>query len=71
MKAVYVAFGIIFGLVKWVIAVDVIHYTLLVTEEIISPACSPRLSLIINGTLPGPEIHASSGDHVHIRYAVV
>ena len=31
-----------------------VEYVLDITEEVISPACSPRLSLVVNGTLPGP-----------------
>jgi len=51
-----------------VFADDVTHYTLVVTQEVISPACSPRLSLVINGTIPGPELHVEGGEHVHIRF---
>jgi hypothetical protein len=47
---------------------DVTDVVLVVTEEIISPACSPRSSLVINGTLPGPELHFHAGQHVHIRF---
>ena len=68
MKGICTALFVLFGLAQWVFADDVIHYTLVVTQEYISPACSPRLTLVINGTLPGPEIHANGGDHVHIRY---
>lgn len=56
------------GCLRQVFADDVTHYTLVVTQEVISPACSPRLSLVINGTLPGPELHVEGGEHVHIRY---
>jgi L-ascorbate oxidase len=60
--------GLIFALARRGFAQDINHYTLVVTDEVISPACSPRLSLVINGTLPGPELHMNGGDHVHIRY---
>ena len=49
-------------------ATDVIDYVLVVSEQVISPACSPRLSLVINGTLPGPELHVNAGEHLHVRY---
>lgn len=46
---------------------DVTHVTLVVTKEVISPACNPRTSLVINGTLPGPQLDFHAGQHVHIR----
>jgi len=44
-----------------------VEYVLDITEEVISPACSPRLSLVVNGTLPGPLLSVNAGQHVHIR----
>jgi hypothetical protein len=66
----FIAFLCILGAVLQYVSAQsgVIDYVLVVTEEVISPACSPRLSLVINGTLPGPEIHVNAGQHVHIRY---
>jgi hypothetical protein len=46
---------------------DVKEFVLIVSLEVLSPACSPRLSLLVNGTLPGPELHVNAGDHVHVR----
>jgi hypothetical protein len=43
------------------------HYSLVVTEEVIYPACTPRTSLVVNGTFPGPAIYAYAGDHIFIR----
>jgi hypothetical protein len=58
---------LLLGCMREVFADNITHYTLVVTQEVISPACSPRLSLVINGTLPGPELHVQGGQHVHIR----
>jgi FtsP/CotA-like multicopper oxidase with cupredoxin domain len=44
------------------------HYALVATEEIIYPDCTPRLSLVVNGTFPGPALYATAGDHIFIRY---
>jgi len=46
-----------------------VNITLVVTTQVMSPACSPRLSLVVNGTMPGPELHFYAGQHVHIRYS--
>jgi hypothetical protein len=70
MKGVFIVLiAIAIAFFKGVFADDVTHYTLIISDEIISPACSPRLSLVINGTLPGPELHCQGGEHVHIRYS--
>ena len=58
---------LLLGCMREAFADNITHYTLVVTQEVISPACSPRLSLVINGTLPGPELHVEGGQHVHIR----
>jgi hypothetical protein len=69
MKGIVVAsLSILLVLINHVTADNVEHITLIVQDQVISPACSPRLSLVINGTLPGPEIHINGGDHVHIRF---
>lgn len=69
MKGIVVAsLLILLLLINHVTADNVKHITLIVQDQVISPACSPRLSLVINGTLPGPEIHVNGGDHVHIRF---
>lgn len=52
-------------------ATDVIDHVLVISEQVISPACSPRLSLVINGTLPGPELHVNAGEHLHVMYFLV
>jgi hypothetical protein len=46
---------------------EITHITLVISEEVISPACSPRKSLVVNGTLPGPAIHINAGEHIHVR----
>jgi len=44
------------------------HYALVATEEVVYPDCTPRLSVVINGTFPGPALYAMAGDHIFIRY---
>jgi len=46
---------------------EITHITLVISEEVISPACSPRKSLVVNGTLPGPALHVNAGEHIHVR----
>jgi|SRR5271170_5370873 len=46
---------------------EIVHITLVISEQVISPACSPRKSLVVNGTLPGPALHVNAGEHVHVR----
>jgi Multicopper oxidase len=47
------------------------HYALVVTEEVIYADCTPRLSLVVNGTFPGPAIYATAGDHIFIRFVLL
>jgi hypothetical protein len=46
---------------------EIVHITLVISEQVISPTCSPRKSLVVNGTLPGPALHINAGEHVHVR----
>ena len=64
ISGLLVLLGLIFALVK----AETKHYALVVTEETLYPDCIPRLSLVVNGTFPGPAIYASAGDHIFIRF---
>ena len=61
-----VLLGVLMGMVRG----ETKHYALVVTEETLYPDCTPRLSLVVNGTFPGPAIYATAGDHIFIRYAL-
>jgi hypothetical protein len=61
-----VLLGVLMGMVKG----ETKHYALVVTEETLYPDCTPRLSLVVNGTFPGPAIYATAGDHIFIRYII-
>lgn len=42
-------------------------FILRVNETVISPDCTPRLSTVVNGTLPGPLLTFTEGKHYWIR----
>lgn len=69
MRSAFSSLIVLFGLLLAFVNAETKHYSLVVTEEIIYPDCVPRLSLVVNGTFPGPALYATAGDHIFIRYA--
>jgi L-ascorbate oxidase len=67
LSGLLILLGLLFGFVK----AETEHYALVVTEEVIYPDCVPRLSLVVNGTFPGPALYATAGDHIFIRLVFV
>ena len=59
---------VLLGLILSLVRAETKHYALVVTEEVIYPDCVPRLSLVVNGTFPGPALYATAGDHIFIRF---
>ena len=58
---------VLLGLLLAFVNAETKHYALVVTEEVIYPDCVPRLSLVVNGTFPGPALYVTAGDHIFIR----
>ena len=42
-------------------------FILRVNQSVIAPDCTPRLSTVVNGTLPGPLLTMTEGKHYWIR----
>jgi hypothetical protein len=67
MKSVFSGLLILLGFILSFVRAETKHYALVASEEIIYPDCTPRLSLVVNGTFPGPALYATAGDHIFIR----
>jgi Multicopper oxidase len=69
MKSIFSGLLVLLAFLLSFVDAETKHYALVVTEEVIYPDCTPRLSLVVNGTFPGPALYATAGDHIFIRYA--
>jgi len=67
MKSLFSSLVLLIGFLLVVVKAETKHYALVATEELIYPDCTPRLSLLMNGTFPGPTLYATAGDHIFIR----
>ena len=70
MRSFFLGLLVLLGVFLGVVRGETKHYALVVTEEEIYPDCTPRLSLVVNGTFPGPAIYATAGDHIFIRFVL-
>ena len=59
---------VLLGLCLSVVNAEIKRYALVVTEKLIYPDCTPRLSLVVNGSFPGPTFYATASDHIFIRF---
>jgi hypothetical protein len=71
MQATFSGLLVLVGLLLSFVKAETKHYALVVSEELIYPDCTPRLSLVVNGTFPGPALYATAGDHIFIRFVVL
>jgi len=71
MRSIFAILVGLLGLLCALVQADTKHYALVVTEQVIYPDCTPRTSLVVNGTFPGPALYAEAGDHILIRFVIV
>jgi hypothetical protein len=70
MRSAFSSLLALLGVFLALVNAETKHYALVVTEELIYPDCVPRLSLVVNGTFPGPALYATAGDHIFIRFEI-
>ena len=71
MRSALSSLLVLLGVFLALVDAETKHYALVVTEELIYPDCVPRLSLVVNGTFPGPALYATAGDHIFIRFEIL
>jgi L-ascorbate oxidase len=69
MKSIFSGLLVLLAFLLSFVDAETKHYALVASEQVVYPDCTPRLSVVVNGTFPGPALYATAGDHIFIRYA--